>query len=249
MKKENTFTSGIRISMQYFADDGAYVSGKTDGTSGSDDANNSSSGSDNGTSPNQNSGADNGQSKAEGQDGNENGSITSQTIEKIVQAKVDRITADLGKKNADLQKQVDKLKREKMSDDEIKQLEMEEKEKSIADKEKALLDRENKLTAINALKEVGLDDGSKDALELVDFIIADDEENIKARATTLKKLIDKRVSAEVAKTFKQNGRTPNGGTQEQDAASKETSLAQKLGKAKAAQNKTADDVLKYYKGR
>ena len=247
MQKENTFTSGIRISMQYFADEGADGSGKTDGTSGSDGANNSSSGSGNGTSPNQNSGADNGQSKAEGQDGN--GNITSQAIEKIVQAKVDRITADLSEKNANLQKQVDKLKREKMSDDEIKQLEMEEKEKSIADKEKALLDRENKLTAINALKEVGLDDGSKDALELVDFIIADDEENIKARATTLKKLIDKRVSAEVAKTFKQNGRTPNGRTQEQDAASKETSLAQKLGKAKAAQNKTADDVLKYYKGR
>ena len=245
MQKENTFTSGIRISMQYFADEGADGSGKTDGTSGSDGANNSSSGSDNGTSPNQNSGADNGHSKAEGKDGN----ITSQAIEKIVQAKVDRITADLSEKNANLQKQVDKLKREKMSDDEIKQLEMEEKEKSIADKEKALLDRENKLTAINALKEVGLDDGSKDALELVDFIIADDEENIKARATTLKKLIDKRVSAEVAKTFKQNGRTPNGRTQEQDAASKETSLAQKLGKAKAAQNKTADDVLKYYKGR
>lgn len=248
MEKENTLTSGIRIGMQYFADDGADDSGKTDGTSGSDDANNTG-GSDNGTSSNQNSGADNGQSKAEGQDENNNGSITSQAIEKIVQAKVDRITADLDKRNADLQKQVDKLKREKMSDEEIKQLEMEEKEKAIADKEKALLDRENKLTAINVLKEVGLDDGSKDALELVDFIIADDEENIKSRATTLKKLIDKRVSAEVAKTFKQNGRTPNGGTQEQDAANKETSLAQKLGKAKAAQNKTADDVLKYYKGR
>ncbi len=247
MKKENTFTSGIRISMQYFADNGADGSGKTDGTDGSDGANNSSSGSD-GTSTNQNSGADNGQSTAKGQDDN-NGIITSQAIEKIVQAKVDRITEDLGEKNADLQKQVDKLKREKMSDEEIKKLEMEEKEKSIAEKEKALLDRENKLTAINALKEVGLDDGSKDALELVDFIIADDEENIKARATTLKKLIDKRVSEEVAKTFKQNGRTPNGGTQEQDAANKETSLAQKLGKAKAAQNKTADDVLKYYKGR
>ena len=247
MEKENTLTNGIRIGMQYFADDGADSSGKTDGANGSDGANNSSSGSD-GTSPNQNSGADNGQSTAKGQDDN-NGIITSQAIEKIVQAKVDRITADLGEKNADLQKQVDKLKREKMSDEEIKKLEMEEKEKSIAEKEKALLDRENKLTAINALKEVGLDDGSKEALELVDFIIADDEENIKARATTLKKLIDKRVSEEVAKTFKQNGRTPNGGTQEQDAANKETSLAQKLGKAKAAQNKTADDVLKYYKGR
>lgn len=218
-------------------------------SSGTDGANNANSGADNGTLANQNSDSDNGQSKAESKDGKKNSDLTSDAIEKLVQAKVDRITADLGKKNAELQQQVNKLTREKLSDEEIKKLEMEEKETAIAEKEKALRERENKLTAINAIKEVGLDDGSTEALELVDFIIADNEENIKARATALKKLIDKRISAEVAKTFKQNGRTPNGGQQEQDSTNKETSLAAKLGKAKAAQNKTADDVLKYYKGR
>lgn len=237
MKKEDNFIGGIRINMQYFADGeaGDVGSGNSDDTSDS-----------NGT-DNEKSGADN-SSQNEGQNGAEN-TPTVEAIEKLVQAKVDRITADLGKKNADLQKKIDKLTREKLTDEEIKQLEMAEKEQAMKDKEKALLERENKLIAINAIKEVGLDDGSTEALALVDFVIADNEESIKSRAVALKNLIDKRVSAEVAKTFRQNGRTPNGGTQGEEVTDKDTSLAKKLGKARAEQNKTANEVLKYYTGR
>lgn len=237
MKKEDKFIGGIRINMQYFADGeaGDVGSGNSDDTSDSNGADNEKSGADN-------------SSQNEGQNGAEN-TPTAEAIEKLVQAKVDRITADLGKKNSDLQKEINKLKKEKLSDEELKQLEIAEKEQAMKDKEKALLERENKLIAINAIKEAGLDDGSTEALALVDFVIADNEENIKARAASLKSLIDKRVAAEVAKTFKQNGRTPNGGTQKNGESNKDTSLAEKLGKARAAQNKTANDVLKYYTGR
>ncbi|MGN1456951.1 MAG: hypothetical protein ACI4XP_03230 [Acutalibacteraceae bacterium] len=208
------------------------------------------------TTAEQNGGAnDNGLQEKQGQQGQTetkevNKETTAETIERLVQSRVDRITAELGKKNADLKKQLDKLTKEKMSDDEVKQLEMAEKEKAIQEKERVLLERENRLLAINAIKEVGLDDGSTEALALVDFVIADNEENIKTKATTLKSLIDKKVAAEVAKTFKQNGRTPNGASQGQgQGTDKDTSIAAKLGKAKAAQNKTANDVLKYYTGR
>lgn len=248
-KTAGSFTkpeSPLRISMQYFADSetGDSGSGDSDGLNGADGANNNA---DTATQSGQkgNAGDD---AQNDGKNGGDN-TPTAEAIEKLVQAKVDRITADLGKKNADLQKEINKLRKEKLTDEEVKQLEMAEKEQAMKDKEKALLERENRLIAINAIKEAGLDDGSTEALELVDFVIADNEENIKARAASLKSLIDKQVAAEVAKTFKQNGRTPNGGTQGSGDANKDTSLAEKLGKARAAQNKTANDVLKYYTGR
>lgn len=250
MKKENKLIGGIHIGMQYFAESGAGDGGcdNSDGVNGLDNADGANNNADNGTQSGQNGNAGDG-NQNDGKNGGDNNTPTSEAIEKLVQAKVDRITADLGKKNADLQKEINKLRKEKLTDEELKQLEMAEKEQAMKDKEKALLERENRLIAINAIKEAGLDDGSTEALELVDFVIADNEENIKARATTLKSLIDKHVAAEVAKTFKQNGRTPNGGTQGNGESSKDTSLAEKLGKARAAQNKTANDVLKYYTGR
>lgn len=243
MQKENELVGGICINMQYFAESGTgdSVLGNSDGADG---ANNND---DNDTHSGQNNGAGDG-SQNDVQTGGDN-TPTAEAIEKLVQAKVDRITADLGKKNAGLQKEINKLRKEKLTDEEVKQLEMAEKEQAMKDKEKALLERENRLIAINAIKEAGLDDGSTEALELVDFVIADNEENIKARAVSLKNLIDKRAAAEVAKIFKKNGRIPNGGKQGEETADKDTSLAEKLGKARAAQNKTANDVLKYYTGR
>lgn len=253
MEKGNELIGGIRINMQYFAESGAGDGGSdnSDGVNGSDNADGANNNAANSTQSGQNGNIGDG-NQNDGKNGEDNNTPTAEAIEKLVQAKVDRITADLGKKNADLQKEINKLRKEKLTDEEVKQLEMAEKGQAMKDKEKALLERENRLIAINAIKEAGLDDGSTEALEFVDFVIADNadnEENIKARATTLKSLIDKRVAAEVAKTFKQNGRTPNGGIQGNGESNKDTSLAEKLGKARAAQNKTANDVLKYYTGR
>lgn len=133
-------------------------------------------------------------------------------LEKLIQAKVDRLTARLGKEKADLQKEVDKLKREKLSDEEIKQLEISEKEKALVERERALLDKENRLYAIKAIKAAQLDDGSDKSLELVDFVMSDDTETIDKRVKAFGDLVRKFVTAEVDKKFKSNGRTPNTGS-------------------------------------
>lgn len=171
-------------------------------------------------------------------------------FDKIIQSRVDRAMAEERRKNASLQKELDKLKREKMSDEEIKQLEIEEREKTIADKEKSLVEKENRLFAIKAIKEAGLDDGGDTALELVDIVISganDTEQTIQDKVKTVCGLVKKMVAAEVEKTFKANGRIPNGASSAGDT--KDTSnIAVKLGKERAEANKKANDVLSYYTG-
>ena len=131
-------------------------------------------------------------------------------LDKLIQAKVDKITSKLGREKAELQKELEKLKREKLTDEEIKQLEIKEREKTLAEREQALLDRENRLYAIKAIKTAGLDDGSDISLELVDFVMADNEENINSKIKVFGDLVKKFVTAEVNKKFKDSGRTPNG---------------------------------------
>lgn len=133
-------------------------------------------------------------------------------IEKLVQQRVDKAIAKLGKDKSDLQKQLDQLKKEKMTDEERKQFELSEKEKLIADREKALLEKENRLYAIKAIKEAGLDDGSDKSLELVDFVMDTDTEAIDNKIKAFDALVKKFVKAEVDKTFKTNGRTPDKST-------------------------------------
>ena len=132
-------------------------------------------------------------------------------LEKLIQAKVDKITSKLGKEKAELQKKYDKLKKDKLSDDEAKELELSDKEKEIADRERALLDKENRLYAIKAIKAAGLDDGSDKSLELVDFVLNDDTDVIDSRVKSFANLVKKFVQSEVQKKFIDSGRDPQGG--------------------------------------
>lgn len=133
-------------------------------------------------------------------------------LEKLIQAKVDKITSKLGKEKAELQKELERLKREKLSDDEIKKLDDIEREKALAEREQAILDRENRWYAIQAIKAAGLDDGSEDSLELVDFVMGSDESAIDAKVKVFAKVINKFVAAGMNKRYKDMGRTPNGGS-------------------------------------
>lgn len=135
--------------------------------------------------------------------------IDDEKLEKLIQAKVDKITSKLGKEKADLQKQVDKLKKEKLTEDEIKQLELSEKEQAIAERERALLEKENRLYAIKAIKAAGLDDGSDKSLELVEFVLGDDTTQIDERVKAFGALVKKFAQSEIDRTFKENGRNPN----------------------------------------
>lgn len=152
------------------------------------------------------------QEKGQEETKEQSSSFDEEKIEKLVQAKVDRITSKLGKEKADLQKELDKLKREKLSSEEIKQLEIKEKEKALAEKEKSLLEKENRIYAIEAIKKADLDDGSTLSLEVVDLVLAENEEKIDARIKTLGSLVNKLADAKVEKKFKTNGRIPNSGS-------------------------------------
>ena len=171
-------------------------------------------------------------------------------MEALIQRYVDRATNKLGNENKKLRDQIKKMEREKLSGDEIKELELRDKENEIAEREKALLDRENRLSAIKAIKEIGLDDGSNDSLALVDFVMADDEEAIKGKVKVFDALVKRFVKAEVDRVFKSNGRTPgigNAAAAEDDG--KQNSMAVQLGKNAAQANKTARNTIDYYLGR
>lgn len=179
---------------------------------------------------------------------NGNGSqLSAEELERLIQSEADKRTAKLGKEKADLQKELEKLQNEKLTEDERKQKEMEAKEKAMLEKEKALQEKENRLTALKLIKEAELDDGSKQSLEIIDFVMAENEEKIKERVTSFKNLVDRLVSAKVEQTFKQNGRVPNGGSNGGAGGdNKENGFAAKLGKEAAERAKKSNDILKQY---
>ena len=107
-----------------------------------------------------------------------------------------------------MKRQLDQERRANKTDAELKQIEIDEREKTIAEREKALRDKENRLYAIKAIKEAGIDDGGDTALALVDFVMGEDETEINEKVKAFKELYDKAVTAEVNKRFKENGRTP-----------------------------------------
>lgn len=130
------------------------------------------------------------------------------TIDKLVQSRVDKLMAPERKKSAETEKKYKALQKQLLTADEIKQAEIAEKEQALAAREKELQDRLNREIAQKALREAGLDDGSETAFALADFVMGDDEDEIKTKVASLKELIDKFVTAEVNKRFKENGRTP-----------------------------------------
>jgi len=177
----------------------------------------------------------------------ENKALSAEDIKKLIQSSTDRATAELGKQIAALKKENSELKKQNMSAEEVKKLEAEEREKTLAAREKDLLDRENRLFAIKAIKEIGLDDGSERALSLVDFVMAEKQEDITERVKAFNALVQGFVSAKVDEKFKSIGRTPNGAAQSAETK-KETSVAETLGKRRAEQAKQSNDVLNMYLG-
>lgn len=132
-------------------------------------------------------------------------------LDKIIQSRVDKQMAAERKKNVELENKLKKLQQAKLTDDELKQIEIDEKEKAIAEREKAILDKENRLYAVKAIKEAGLDDGSDISLSLVDFVMGEDETEIDSKVKAFKELFDKAVTTEVNKRFKEHGYTPKKG--------------------------------------
>jgi hypothetical protein len=231
MKDLFTKDGMLRISMQFFAE--------SDGTGGGDAGNTPTSGDAGGAqnTPNTStSGTDDGKK------------LGTDDLDKLIQSRVDKAIAEMGKKNAALQKENDKLKKDKLTADELKQYELSEKEKELAELEKKLNDRENRIAAIKAIKEAGFEDVNGNTLELVDFVMGENEEAIQNKVKAFKELVDKFVRAEVDKTFKKNGRTPNSGNVNGGSTEKNNAVAERLGAAAAEKSKQSSDIINLYTG-
>lgn len=195
------------------------------------------------TAPNTATG-DNVNPPAENQD---NKSLLTDEVKKHIQSEIDKGLAEERKKSASLLKENEKLKKEKMSADELKKYEDEKREKEMADRENAITERENKLFAIEALKEIGLDDGSKQSLELVNLVMATEQDAITENVKALKAVVDRLVTAEVEKTIKANGRVPHGANVG-GGETKDNNIAVELGKQSAKTAEQSNEVLKHYIG-
>ena len=99
-----------------------------------------------------------------------------------------------------------------MTEAERQAFDLSEREKALAEKEAKITEQENRLYAIKALKKAGLDDGTDASLELTEFVLGKDAEAIDAKVKAFQALLNKMVSAEVAKTFKTNGGNPAKGS-------------------------------------
>lgn len=177
----------------------------------------------------------------------ENSTLLTEEVKKHIQSEIDKGLAEERKKNANLQKENEKLKKEQMTAEELKKYEAEKREKELTERDNALTERENKLFAIEAIKEIGLDDGSKQSLDLVDFVMAKDTDTITKRVKAFKDLVDRFVTAKVNETFKANGRVPNGGNNN-NGETKKDSIATKLGKQAAETAKKSQEILNHYYG-
>lgn len=158
-------------------------------------------------------------------DPKDDGKLDKAALEKMIQSAVDRATNKLGNENKGLKEELEKLKKEKLTDEERAELERKQKEDAIAERERALAEKENRLYAIKAVKKAGLDDGSDAALELIDFVTGNSEQETDSRVEAFSKLFKAMVKQEVERTFKSKGGTPgkgsDGGT-EKNPYSKDT---------------------------
>lgn len=133
-------------------------------------------------------------------EGTEPKTYTQEEVDALLQSEADRrVSMALKKaelKNAAKLKEAEKLAA--MNEQEKFQYQLEQREKAIADKEKELALMENKNEASKILAEKGI------SLSLVDFIVAEDAETMKANIDLLDKAFKASVKAEVEKRIAGN---------------------------------------------
>ena len=178
-----------------------------------------------------------------GQDGNKGTVLSSEDIQKMIQSTVDSRTAELGKTIADLKRENADLKKKNMTAEELQKAEKEEFAKQKAEVEL----QKRQIFAHKAVATAGYGDNAE---AVVDIVLGDTDEKTTERLQNFKSLVDKIVAETVEKTFKANGRVPNGaGNGGADTKeNKETEFAKELGKKAAETAKQSNDILKHYYG-
>lgn len=144
-----------------------------------------------------------------------------------------------------LESQIEAMQKEKMSADERKKFDDDKRAREFAEKEAELKDRENKLYAVKAIKDIGIDCGSEDLSNLTALVTVGVEgaEEIDSRIKSVKAVIDSVVQAECDRRFKEAGRTPKGAGK---ATEEENNIAKRLGARRAESDKKAKSILDYY---
>lgn len=132
-------------------------------------------------------------------------------IAKAVQSAVDRATNKLGNENKLLKDKLEKTRKEKMTAEELRQVELQEKEDELARQQAEIQMEKNRMHAIKALKKAGLDDGSEETLDLVEFVLGKDELAIDLRVKALQKFAQRVAKNTTEGIYKANGRTPGKG--------------------------------------
>lgn len=132
-------------------------------------------------------------------------------IAKAVQTAVDRATNKLGNENKLLKDKLEKTRKEKLSAEELKTVELQEKETELAQKEQEIKEKENRMYAIKALKKAELDDGSEETLDLVEFVLGEDETAIDLKVKALQKFAQRIAKNTTDGIYRANGRTPGKG--------------------------------------
>ena len=129
---------------------------------------------------------------------------TQEEVDKLLQQESDRrVTEALkkaNKKNQEKLREAEKLS--KMNDQEKYEYELEQREKAIADKEHELALAENKAIAMSILSEKGI------STTLVDFVVADDADTMKANIDLLDRAFKVSVRAEVEKRLASTNTSP-----------------------------------------
>lgn len=133
-------------------------------------------------------------------------------IAAAVKRAVDSVANRLGNQNKKLKEDLEKERKKNLSAEELKQLELQEKETELAQKEQEIREKENRMYAIKALKKAELDDGSEDTLDLVEFVLGEDETAIDLKIKALQKFAQRIIKNTTDGIYKANGRTPGKGS-------------------------------------
>lgn len=176
-----------------------------------------------------------------------NSEMTPEQIDKIVQKRAEALNEKLSKNNENLKKELENLKKSKLTEDEVRAFEIERKEQELNEREKEIKDSQNRLYAIKAIKEAGLDDGGKNVFEIVDLVMGDDENSIDNRVLALNNLVQSMVKSQINGLFVQNGRNPNGSNANDDNSGEtDNKVILQIGESARKRSEKADSVLKHY---
>lgn len=133
-------------------------------------------------------------------------------IAAAVKRAVDSVANRLGNQNKKLKEDLEKERKKNLSAEELKQLELQEKEEELARQQVEIQTEKNRMYAIKALKKAELDDGSEDTLDLVEFVLGEDETAIDLKIKALQKFAQRIIKNTTDGIYKANGRTPGKGS-------------------------------------